>query len=128
MIKFEKNEFSELMICSTNDKYGTRSRVSKEMVEDIKNLQEENKELKKTIDIVASLEVHSETEAIGKEKLISCVEELHREHEILTKFEEWLEDKLKDNYANNDVARGYKYALKICFYKLQILKGYTKLN
>ncbi len=45
MIKFDKNEFLEPMIYSTNDKYKTRSRVSKEIVEDIKNLQIEKQQL-----------------------------------------------------------------------------------
>ena len=42
--------------------------------------------------------------------------------EILVEFEKWLEEKLLDRYANNDIARGYKNALKICLYKLYKLK------
>ena len=40
-------------------------------------------ELKKTIDIVAGIEVHSETEATAKEELISYVEQLQQENYIL---------------------------------------------
>ncbi len=36
-------------------------------------------ELKKTIDIVASIEVHSEAEATAKEELISYIEQLEKE-------------------------------------------------
>ena len=42
-------------------------------------------ELKKAIDIVAGIEVHSEAEAIAKEELMSYVEQLHQENEIMNK-------------------------------------------
>ena len=40
MIKFDKDEFLNPQIYSTNDKYETRSRVSKEVIKDIKKLQQ----------------------------------------------------------------------------------------
>ena len=61
-----------------------------------------------------------------RRKNIVLTESKNMTENVLNKFEKWLEDKLKDSYANNDVARGYKNALKICFYKLQELKGSNK--
>ena len=49
MIKFDKNEFLEPMIYSTNDEDETRCRVKKEIVDDIKNLQQR---INKTIEIL----------------------------------------------------------------------------
>ena len=40
MIKFDKDEFLNPQIYSTNDKYETRSRVSKEVIKDIEKLQQ----------------------------------------------------------------------------------------
>ena len=40
-------------------------------------------ELKKTINIVAGIEVHSETEATAKEELISYVEQLHQQNKCV---------------------------------------------
>ena len=47
MIKFDKDEFLKPQIYSTNDEYETRCNVTKEIVDDIKQLQQENQELKK---------------------------------------------------------------------------------
>lgn len=82
-------------------------------------------ELKKTIDIVASIEVNNETEAIAKEELMSYAEQLQNEHNILTEFEKWLEEKIKtvgEKYKDNDFADGYLKALQLSTYELQELK------
>ena len=76
----------------------------------------DKEELKKAIDIVAGIEVHSEAEAIAKEELMSYVEQLQQENEnlrqinkehqklngelrkennILAEFEKWLEEEMK---------------------------------
>ena len=47
MIKFDNDEFLKPQIYSTNDEYETRCNVTKEIVDDIKQLQQENQELKK---------------------------------------------------------------------------------
>ena len=47
MIKFDNDEFLKPQIYSTNDEYDTRCNVIKEIVDDIKQLQQENQELKK---------------------------------------------------------------------------------
>ena len=46
MIEFDKNEFLKPQIYSTLDEYETRCNVTKEIVNDIKKLQKENKILK----------------------------------------------------------------------------------
>ena len=54
MIKFDNDEFLKTQIYSTNDEYETRCNVTKEIVDDIKQLQQENKALKeKYINAVA---------------------------------------------------------------------------
>ena len=40
MIKFDKDEFLKPQIYSTNDEYKTRCRVTNEVVNDVKNLQQ----------------------------------------------------------------------------------------
>ena len=77
-------------------------------------------ELKKTIDIVTGIDIHSEAEATAKEELMSYAEQLQQENEelkkqveikndgfmasinetceyatILTEFEKWLEEEIK---------------------------------
>ncbi len=55
-------------------------------------------------------------------------ERLQQENErnkyILTEFEKWLEEKIKctEQYADNDMAKGYINAIKLCKYYLQELK------
>ena len=46
MIKFDKNEFLKTQIYSTLDEYETRCNVTKEIIEEIEKLQQENKQLK----------------------------------------------------------------------------------
>ena len=50
MIKFDKDEFSKPQIYSTNDKYETRCNVTKEIIKDFEQLQQENKKYKGVID------------------------------------------------------------------------------
>ena len=52
MIKFDKNEFLKPQIYSTNDEYETRCNVTKEIVDDVKQLQQENQKLKKQLEEV----------------------------------------------------------------------------
>lgn len=46
MIKFDKNEFLKPQIYSTLDEYETRCNVTKEIIEEIEQLQQKNKTLK----------------------------------------------------------------------------------
>ena len=130
--------------------------VNQELNKKVKDLQEENRRLKQACkgDYEATQEIMAEKqEEINKlshlvankviadydydsvlkrelneeiRKNIVLTESKNMTENVLNNFEKWLEDKLKDSYANNDVARGYKNALKICFYKLQELKGSNK--
>ena len=50
MIKFDKNEFLKPQIYSTLDGYETRCNVTKEIVDDVKQLQQQNKKYKEVID------------------------------------------------------------------------------
>ena len=46
MIKFDKNEFLKPQIYSTLDEYESRCNVTKEIIEEIEQLQQENQQLK----------------------------------------------------------------------------------
>ena len=46
MIKFDKNEFLKPQIYSTLDEYESRCNVTKEIIEEIEQLQQENEQLK----------------------------------------------------------------------------------
>lgn len=61
-----------------------------------------NKELKKAIDVVSGIDVKSETEAIFKEELLSYVEDLQKEHNVLTEFKCWLKSKEMLIYNSSD--------------------------
>lgn len=50
MIKFDKNEFLKPQIYSTLDECETRCNVTKEIIEEIEQLQQENKKYKEVID------------------------------------------------------------------------------
>lgn len=49
MIKFDKNEFLKPQIYSTLDEYETRCNVTKEIIEEIEQLQQENQQLKEQL-------------------------------------------------------------------------------
>lgn len=49
MIKFDKNEFLKPQIYSTLNEYETRCNVTKEIIEEIEQLQQENKKQKEVI-------------------------------------------------------------------------------
>ena len=49
MINFDKNEFLKPQIYSTLDEYETRCNVNKEIIEEIEQLQQENKQLKEQL-------------------------------------------------------------------------------
>ena len=61
---------------------------------------------------------------LGEERLkyVALEESKNMTENILTELEKFLENRLKDTYANNDMAKGYKNALKISLCKLQKLK------
>ena len=65
MIKFDKNEFLKPQIYSTLDEYESRCNVTKEIIEEIERLQQENEQLK--IQISAREEEYRELEDKYKE-------------------------------------------------------------
>ena len=50
--------------------------------------------------------------------------QINKDTWILTEFEKWLDEKIKctEQYADNDMAKGYINAIKLCKYYLQELK------
>lgn len=60
MIKFDNDEFLKPQIYSTNDEYETRCNVTKEIVDDIKQLQQENQELNKQLEYLRSGEYYNQ--------------------------------------------------------------------
>ena len=77
----------------------------------IEQLQQENQELKSILDTITK----------SWKLNVKKVKELNN---ILTEFEKWLEEKMKctEQYADNDMAKGYINAIKLCKYYLQELK------
>lgn len=52
MIKFDKNEFLKPQIYSTLDEYETRCNVTKEIIEEIEQLQQKNKVIDKVYELI----------------------------------------------------------------------------
>ena len=73
MIKFDKNEFLKPQIYSTLDEYETRCNVTKEIIEEIEQLQQENKQLKEEKRKVRDyINKHCVNEKISKEVGYKC--------------------------------------------------------
>ena len=79
MIKFDKDEFLKPQIYSTNDEYEARCNVTKEIVDDIKQLQQENQELKK--------QYCERTDCSGRLRNSKKVDQLEKELEQLKEIE-----------------------------------------
>ena len=79
MIKFDKNEFLKPQIYSTLDEYETRCNVTKEIIKEIEQLQQENKILKEN--------------AENNDKL---VDKVNWENMLLKKENKQLKDELKN--------------------------------
>ena len=79
MIKFDKDEFLKPQIYSTNDEYETRCNVTKEIVDDVKKLQKENKKYKEVIDkAIEKLEEVKERRImlLDEEKVLDILKEV----------------------------------------------------
>ena len=73
MIKFDKYEFLKPQIYSTLDEYETRCNVTKEIIEEIEQLQQENKQLKEEKRKVRDyINKHCVNEKISKEVGYKC--------------------------------------------------------
>ena len=85
---------------------------AKVLLKYIEQLQQENEELKKY--------------CCKRNDCGGRLKENHKptDNEVLTEFEKWLEEETKctEQYADNDMAKGYINAIKLCKYYLQELK------
>ena len=59
MIKFDKNEFLKPQIYSTLDEYESRCNVTKEIIEEIEQLQQENEQLKEELKYTVPIVEHN---------------------------------------------------------------------
>ena len=108
--------------------------MNEDIIQELKWFNEEyEKDLTRTynyIKNIPNLELRKYIENSNSGNILQIIRFLQEENEdlktILIEFEKWLEEKILSNYANNDMAQGYKNALKICFEKLKELKGEIK--
>lgn len=110
MIKFDKNEFLKPQIYSTLDEYETRCNVTKEIIKEIEQLQQENKQLKDELknkpDAQITLQDDKENKfMIIQTERIDMQAELNKTIEKLfnnwNKLKEWLEKELGDRINPN---------------------------
>ena len=110
MIKFDKDEFLKTCIYSTNDEYEVRCKVTKEIVDDVKQLQQENQELKKHLEV-------------PKQCNLKTIEDYKSYYEDATK-EEILKDTYIDYCAYVNLAHRYAELKK----QLEYLRSGEYLN
>ena len=112
MIKFDKNEFLKPQIYSTLDEYESRCNVTKEIIEEIEQLQQENKILKE-----------------NAEKNDKVVDKVNWENMLLKKENEQLKDnwnKLKEwasNFYNSEEVGWAGCGMRYTLEKMQELEG-----
>lgn len=70
MIKFDKNEFLKPQIYSTLDEYETRCNVTKEIIKDFEQLQQENKQLKDNWNKLKAYLNDKSERAVGEDEYI----------------------------------------------------------
>lgn len=85
MIKFDKNEFLKPQIYSTLDEYESRCNVTKEIIEEIEQLQQENEQLKEELKYTVPIVEHNK---IVNKKL----KENQKYKEVIDKAIEWVRD------------------------------------
>lgn len=114
MIKFDKDEFLKPQIYSTNDERETRCNVTKEIVDDVKQLQKENQELKKQLE--ENKLNHKQLKDLDKiEK--SFIEIKNQQQEFI----EYLENEIESCELTSDLIFNHNKEMKI--YK-EILSKY----
>ena len=91
MIKFDKNEFLKPQIYSTLNEYETRCNVTKEIIEEIEQLQQENKILRENAEHNDKVvdKVNWENQLLKKEN--------KQLKDNWNKLKEWLEEYIKTN-------------------------------
>lgn len=103
MIKFDKDEFLKPQIYSTNDERETRCNVTKEIVDDVKQLQKENQELKKQLE--ENKLNHKQLKDLDKiEK--SFIEIKNQQQEFIEYLEKIIEELECDNVDDEEM-KGY---------------------
>lgn len=119
MIKFDKNEFLKPQIYSTLDEYETRCNVTKEIIEEIEQLLQENKKLKM---------INEEYERLNKEKYrdfkIIDVQEYDR-YELLSYKnykENWIKLKEYLNYKSERAVGEDEYVYDEIYNEIQELE------
>ena len=97
MIKFDKNEFLKPQIYSTLDEYETRCNVTKEIIEEIEQLQQENKQLKDLIDTILNFSFFKEECPLNFGFENSTNED---KSQSIFYEDEWCENNCNDNYKD----------------------------
>lgn len=97
MIKFDKNEFLKPQIYSTLDGYETRCNVTKEIIEEIEQLQQENKQLKDLIDTILNFSFFKEECPLNFGFENSTNED---KSQSIFYEDEWCENNCNDNYKD----------------------------
>ena len=92
MIKFDKDEFLNTMIYSTNDEYQTRHKVDKEIVEDIKVLQNEKQQLISFLkDNIKKLNNQIKIKEITQQSNFELLQEISELRTIILTYQEILD-------------------------------------
>ena len=114
--ELKKNLFSSGQVETVCPKCGEKYFIN--YSREVYDLQRENKELKEKLEENTKIYLHTSRYASKMEG------EYIGSNYILTEFEKWLEEEIKctEQYADNDMAKGYINAMKLCKYYLQELK------
>ena len=110
MIKFDKNEFLESQIYSTLDEYESRCNVTKEIIEEVKQLQQENKQLKENYE-----RLYNENCKLRERHNIndiSLLDENYRLENNWNKLKEYI-NKMHEYFLYTDINEIYEQSMKL---------------
>ena len=111
MIKFDKNEFLKPQIYSTLDEYESRCNVTKEVIEEIVQLQQENEQLKAELECTIGIVEHNRIIS-GKNKEI---------HQLKDNWN-MLKEHLKNRYDNGTESISYRQVFMEIREAMQVLE------
>ena len=111
MIKFDKNEFLKPQIYSTLDEYESRCNVTKEVIEEIVQLQQENEQLKAELECTIGIVEHNRIIS-GKNKEI---------HQLKDNWN-MLKEHLKNRYDNGTESIIYRQVFMEIREAMQVLE------
>ena len=111
MIKFDKNEFLKPQIYSTLDEYESRCNVTKEVIEEIVQLQQENQQLQEELECTIGIVEHN--------RIIS-----EKNKEINQLKDKWnmLKEHLKNRYDNGTESISYRQVFMEIREAMQVLE------